>query len=398
MADGLAHLADELAALEAVGQRRRLRAIDGPASTTARVDGVRALNFSSNNYLGLADHPLVREAATSAVAEEGVGAGASRLIVGNQHAHRQLEEVLARYHEVPAALVFGSGYQANLGVLSALAGPEDLVLSDALNHASLIDGCRLSRARVEVYPHASLAAVERLLREAVHARRRFVVTDTVFSMDGDVAPLVQLRALADRYEAVLIVDEAHATGVLGPGGRGACAALGVRPDVHMGTLSKALGAYGAYVAGSQHLIDYLVNAARSFVFTTALPPAVCAAAQAGLALAVGPRGDQLRTALFDRLHQLAEGFEALGLGATRAQAPIVPVILGDAARTMEASQRLLDLGVFAQGIRPPTVPPGSCRLRFSVMATHSSLDIETALAAVNELVQDGLIPRSEEVP
>lgn len=394
MADGLAHLADELAALEAVGQRRRLRAIDGPASTAARVDGVRALNFSSNNYLGLADHPLLREAASACIAQDGFGAGASRLIVGNQHAHRQLEESLARFHEVPAALVFGSGYQANLGVMSALAGPDDIVYSDALNHASLIDGCRLSRARVEVYPHASVAAVERLLREGLHARRRFVVTDTIFSMDGDVAPLVQLRALADRYDALLVVDEAHATGVLGPGGRGACASLGVRPDVHIGTLSKALGAYGAYVAGAQVLVDYLINQARSFVFTTALPPAVCAAARAALELAASPRGDQLRHDLFDRLHELATGFESLGLGATRARTPIVPVILGDAALTMEASQRLLDLGVFAHGIRPPTVPPGSCRLRFSVMATHSPLDIQTALAAVSELVHDGLIPRS----
>ena len=392
--DGFAHLADELDRLDAVGQLRTLRLVDGSASTVARVDGHRALNFSSNNYLGLADHPALRDAAVRAITDEGFGAGASRLISGNLASHRRLEEALARFHEVEAALVFGSGYQANVGVLSSLAGPDDLILSDALNHASLIDGCRLSRAHVEVYPHASVAGVERVLTESVYARRRFVVTDSVFSMTGDVAPLVQLRALCDRYDATLIVDEAHATGVLGPGGRGACAALGVRPDVHVGTLSKALGAYGAYVAGDHTLIEYLTNTARSFVFTTALPPSTSAAAMTALALAAGPRGDQLRGVLGERLVELLAGFDEIGLPVRATGTPIVPIILGDADRTMETSQRLLELGVFAHGIRPPTVPPGSCRLRFSVMATHTSMDIATAVAAVAELVREGLIPRS----
>lgn len=394
MVDRLAHLDDELDRLAGIGQLRSLRIIEGSASTVARVDGYRALNFSSNNYLGLADHPALRDAAVQAITDEGFGAGASRLISGNLASHRRLEEALARFHEVHAALVFGSGYQANVGVLSALAGPDDLVVSDALNHASLIDGCRLSRAHVQVYPHASVAAAERALIEGVHARRRFIVTDSVFSMTGAIAPLAELRALADRYDAFLIVDEAHATGILGPGGRGACAAAGVRPDVHVGTLSKALGAYGAYVAGDATLIEYLTNTARSFVFTTALPPSTSAAALTALQLAAGPRGDQLRVALRERLAELLAGFDSVGLHVPPTGTPIVPVILGDADRTMETSQRLLELGVFAQGIRPPTVPPGSCRLRFSVMATHSSMDIATAVAAVAELVHEGLIPRS----
>lgn len=385
-------LTEALRELEERGLRRRPRPIDGPQREIVRVDGREALNFSSNNYLGLADSPTLRDAIRRILDEHGVGAGASRLIVGNLRPHRRLEAELAAFQGTPAALLFNSGYQANVGVLSALAGPEDVLFSDALNHASLIDGCRLSKARVEIYSHADLADLERRLT-TVPARRRFIVSDAVFSMDGDPAPVRELRALADRFGAALVLDEAHAVGVLGPGGRGVAAWRGVRADVHVGTLGKAFGVFGAYVAGSAPLVEYLLNRARSFVFTTALPAVVCAAAEAALDLIRSPAGDELRARLDDRTRQFADELARLGLLATGAgSSPIFPIHVGDDRRAMQASERLLELGVYAQGIRPPTVPPGTARLRFALMATHTEDHIDRALTALRTLQQDRILP------
>ena len=300
---------DELAELDRLGLRRRLRALDGPQGREVTIDGRRVVNVSSNDYLGLAAHPRLTEASARAVTELGTGAGASRLIVGNQAPHRELELALAGFFGREAALLFNSGYQANVGVLQALAGRGDVVVSDALNHASLIDGCRLSRATIEVVAHGDVAAVEARLAAAGGARRRFVVTDSLFSMDGDRAPLVELAALAQRYDAALIVDEAHAVGVLGDG-RGLAAELGVRPDVLVGTLGKAFGSFGAFAVAEEPTVELLLNRARSFVFTTALPPAVVAASVCAVGLVAGDEGAALRSRLARNTARLGAGLRA----------------------------------------------------------------------------------------
>jgi 8-amino-7-oxononanoate synthase len=383
-------LARELAAIDEAGLRRQLRVLESPQGAVVALGGRSVINFSANNYLGLANDPRLRAAAAAALEVEGVGAGAARLIVGNLPAHGRLEARLAAFHDAASALLFSTGYQANLGVLAALAGPEDAIFSDALNHASLIDGARLARAQVHVYRHADPADLERRLA-AQPARRRFIVTDTVFSMDGDLAPLAQLRRVADAHGAYLITDEAHATGVLGPGGRGLAAAVGVVPDVHIATLSKALGTFGAYVTGPRSLTDYLLHRARSFVFTTGLPPSVAAAADA--AVAVAATGDDLRGRLFARVAQMAAGLAERGLLARGAgQTPIFPILVGDDRRAVAATQLLLEHGLYAQAIRPPTVPRGTARLRFALMASHTAEHIDAALAGLDAARAAGLVP------
>jgi 8-amino-7-oxononanoate synthase len=376
-------LAQELAAIDEQGLRRRLRAVDTRQGPRVRVDGIEATNFSSNNYLGLASHLDLAAAAHAALDAEGVGAGAARLIVGNLPSHRRLEQLLAEVFRSPAALLFNSGYQANVGVLAALAGPDDAIFSDALNHASLIDGCRLSRARTHVYRHVELEHLDALLR-ANPARRRFIVSDTIFSMDGDRAPLAALRALADQHGAALVVDEAHATGVVGPRGRGVAAAEKVRIDVHLATLSKAVGTFGAFVSGSRILVDYLLHRARSFVFTTALPPAIAAAAAAALQIVASAEGDRLRAKLQANVTRFAAALASRGLLAAGAgQTPIFPILIGDERRALDVSRRLLERGVFAQAIRAPTVAPGAARLRFALMASHTGDMIDHALDALD---------------
>ncbi len=363
------------------GLQRRLRPVDGPQSTRLLIDGRSVLSLCSNNYLGLADHPLVIEASVAAAREYGVGAGASRLISGSMHIHHELEERLAKFKRAEACLLFTSGYQANLGVITSLVGEGDAVFSDALNHASLVDGCRLSRASVVVYPHGDTSALEAKLRTAP-AHRRMIVTDSIFSMDGDAAPLAEICALAEQYDAMVMVDEAHATGMLGPGGAGLVEALGLehRVTVQMGTLGKAFGAFGAYVAGGHALIDFLINRARPFIFTTALPPPIVAAAAA--ALTIVEREPERRAALHRNAGRLRQGLRGLGYDVRGDGASaIVPVVIGDADATMALSAALLDRGVFAHGIRPPTVPAGTARIRASVMATHRDADIDEAVAA-----------------
>jgi 8-amino-7-oxononanoate synthase len=384
-------LAKELNEIDAGGLRRRLREVATAQGEVVEIDGVRVINFSSNNYLGLADHPALVDAAGRALREAGAGAGAARLIVGNLRVHGALERRLAGFVETEAALLFTSGYQANVGVLAALAGAEDALFSDALNHASLIDGCRLSRARVHVYRHGDLDDLATALR-ATRARRRFIVTDTVFSMDGDLAPLPALRELADRYGAHLVIDEAHATGVLGPGGRGLAARDGIRAEVHIATLGKALGAFGAFVAGSRTLVDFLLHRARSFIFTTALPPSVAAAALAGVELAASPEGEARRRRLTGNVERFRQALAARGLLARGAgTSPIFPILVGDERRAMEATRRLLERGLYAQAIRTPTVAPGAARLRLALMATHTREHLDAALDGLDALAKDGIL-------
>ena len=338
------------------------------------------LLLSSNNYLGLATHPALRAAATAAIARYGCGTGASRLIAGHLDLHAEVEAKLAAFKGTPAALLFPSGYQANVGAITALVGRGDHVYSDALNHASIIDGCRLSGATIHVYPHRDITVLERLLAPAPQGTRRLIVTDSVFSMDGDRAPLAALVALAEDYHSWLLVDEAHATGVLGPRGAGLAEAEGLtgRIAVHVGTLGKALGGAGAYVAGAAELIALLVNRARSFVYTTGLAPAAVAAA--GAALDVVAAEPDRRHALARNAAQLREGLRAHGLDA-RGDTHIVPLMVGDNRRALALAEALFARGVLALAIRPPTVPPGTARLRVTPMATHSAAQLERALDA-----------------
>lgn len=382
----------ELADLATIGRRRTCPEVVGLSRTTVAVSGEPRLSFCSNDYLGLAEHPALAAAAAAAAARDGFGASASRLVSGDLPAHRQLEEALARFFARPAALVFPSGYQTNIGVLTALAGPDDVIVSDALNHASIIDGCRLSRARIAVYPHADSDAAARLLEQAGPARRRLLVTESLFSMDGDAAPLAALDAAAKTHDAVLIVDEAHAVGVLGPRGRGLCAAAGIVPDVLIGTLGKALATAGGFAVGSQVLREVLVNRARSFIFTTALPPPVAAAALAALELVDGPEGDQRRALLRAHAERLAAHLASLrprGLAAPQpgpaAGSPIHPFVVGTDAAALALSAELARGEIFVPAIRPPTVPVGSARLRITLSASHEPGDLDRLVLALRRL-------------
>jgi glycine C-acetyltransferase/8-amino-7-oxononanoate synthase len=374
-------IADRLAELRRLGLRRRMREIDGPQGPRVRLGGAEVLLLCSNNYLGLADHPRVRQAAADAAERFGAGAGASRLISGTMSLHRELEGRLAEFKRSEAALLFGSGYLANTGTVAALAGRGDVVFSDELNHASIIDGCRLSRAEIFVYRHRDLDHLEAGLREA-GPRARLIVTDSVFSMDGDVAPLPGLVELARRYGCMLVVDEAHGTGALGPGGRGAAAAAGLsgEVDVVVGTLGKALGGYGAYVCASRQVVELLVNVARPFIYSTAPPPPALGAALAALGIL------SERPGMVEHLRRnaavLREALAINGMSTGGSRTQIVPVIVGDARRATALCERALEGGVFAQAIRPPTVPAGTSRLRLTVMANHRADDLRAAARVI----------------
>jgi len=385
-------LRTELSRLEGAGLHRRLRVLDGASDPEVEIDGRPVLLLCSNNYLGLATHPRLRAAAAAALERWGCGAGASRLISGHLGVHAEVEAQLAAFKRTETALLFPSGYQANVGAISALAGRGDHVFSDELNHASIIDGCRLSRATVHVYPHLDVRALDALLARTTGDGRRLIVTDSVFSMDGDRAPLGELVRLARSYHAMLMIDEAHATGVLGPHGAGLADAEGVVDGVtvHMGTLGKALGGAGAYIAGSRAMTELVTNRARSFVYSTALPPASVAAA--GAALELVQDEPERRAALARNAAQLRDGLHALGLPTT-GDTHIVPVMIGDNAQTVAFSDALLARGVLVHPIRPPTVPPGTARLRVTPMATHTAADIARALAAFASAARDLRISR-----
>jgi len=382
----------ELAALEEAGLRRRLRALESGPDTEVVVGGRPVLLLSSNDYLGLASHPALRAAACGAIARWGCGTGSSRLVAGHLELHAAVEARLAAFKETDAAVLFPSGYQANIGAIGALVGRGDHLYSDALNHASIVDGCRLSRATVHVYPHRDVRALEADLAATPRGGRRLIVTDSVFSMDGDRAPLRALAALAEHYHTWLMVDEAHATGVLGARGAGLAEADGVAAciTVHMGTLGKALGSAGAYVAGSRAVVDVVVNRARTFVYTTGLAPAAVAAAGAALEIVATEPGR--RAALAENATRLRAGLRALGLDV-RGDTHIVPVVVGDNRAALALADALFARGVLVQAIRPPTVPAGTARLRVAPMATHSPVQLDRALAAFADAAHEtGALP------
>ena len=338
--------------------------------------------FSSNNYLGLASHPRIKQAATNAIKDYGLGAGASRLVAGSLEPLRQLESNLARLKSAEAALVFGSGYLANIGALTALMGPGDMIFSDELNHASLIDGCRLTKAELRIYRHCDIEHLKDLLDDSGSARRRLIVTDSIFSMDGDFAPLHQIVKLARRFDASIMLDEAHAVGVIGPNGAGLAAKLGLQNQIaiQMGTLSKALGAYGAYIAGSTVLIEFLINRARSFIYTTGLPPPIAAAATAAIEIM---RAEPMRIQrLWDNAAYMRRNLEPAGFNFLRTESPILPLLIGEAADALAMTRRLLERGVYAIAIRPPTVPAGTARLRITPISEHTRADLDEAIAAI----------------
>jgi 8-amino-7-oxononanoate synthase len=367
------------------GLYRRMRLVSGPQGPRVLLDGKPVLLLCSNNYLGLADHPRVREAAAEAAMRYGVGAGASRLISGNMTVHRRLEAELADFEGSEACLLFGSGYLANAGIISTLAREGDVVLSDSLNHASIVDGCRLAKARTFVYDHCDVEHLEYGLREAA-GRAALIVTDGVFSMDGDVAPLPEIVELARRYDARVMVDEAHGTGALGPGGRGAVAAAALEDevDVVVGTLGKSLGSYGAYVCCDSDMAEYLVNSARTLIFSTALPPPAVAGALAALDLlrSSPQRVDKLQR----NARVLRESLRDEGLHTGDSDTQIVPLVVGDASAAMTACEKALKKGVFAQAIRPPTVPDSTSRLRLAVMASHTGAELRQAAKALASVV------------
>jgi len=365
-------LGEELARLDRNGLRRRRRTVTPLPHGECEINGRRLLNFASNDYLGLAGDPRLREAARRVIDEQGVGAGASALVTGRTAWHERLEDRIAQFEGSEASLLFPTGYAANVGTIAALVGRGDVIFSDEFNHASLIDGCRLSRATVCVYPHADVSALADEMARHHSARRRLVVTDGVFSMDGDIAPLRELCDLAEQHAAMLLVDEAHGTGVLGEQGRGACELSGVESTqvIRVGTLSKAIGAIGGFVTGSQELVDSLWNHARTQVFSTALPPAVCAAACA--AFDIIRDEPERRIELAARTRKLQEALVTAGLLMSSSEiTPIVPVVIGDPQDTVRLATLLEEEGLLVAAIRPPTVPTGTSRLRISLSAAHS---------------------------
>ena len=377
-------LHDRLEDLKRMGLYRSLREVEGPPGTTIVIDGRKLLQFSSNNYLGLANHPRLKAAAMAAVERYGVGSGASRLVCGNLDLNRKLEEKLAQLKKKESALLYSTGYMANLGVIAALAGEGDLILSDEYNHASIVDACRLSRAQTRVYPHKRMDELEKLLAGAESSKRRLIVTDGIFSMDGDIAPLPDLVDLAEKYECLLMVDDAHATGVLGPngGGTGDHFGLAEKIDVAMGTFGKALGGFGAFVAGDRNMRELLINCSRPFMFTTGLPPSVLAAGIA--ALEVVEEEPEMRARLRDNANLLRNGIEEMGFTLAGGETQIIPLLAGDASPAMEMSSLLREEGLFIQGIRPPSVPPGTSRLRITVSAVHTPGEVAFALEALQK--------------
>jgi 8-amino-7-oxononanoate synthase len=377
-------LADELKNLEAAGLRRHRRVLESPQGARIVVDGREYLSFCSNDYLGLASHPALIGAAQSAAARYGVGAGASHLVSGHSALHHELEAALAAFAGLPSALLFSTGYMANLGIITALAGRDDEIFADKLNHASLNDAVLLSRAKFTRYPHLDLAALEKRLA-ASGAKRKLVVTDAVFSMDGDIAPVLELLALCERHGALLVLDDAHGFGVLGAGGRGILEHFGIVSEriVYMATLGKAAGVFGAFVAGPLELTDYLVQRARTYVYTTATPPLMSAALSASLRLIEGEawRRERLRALITG----LKQGLKLKRWRLMESTTPIQPVIIGSNRETLAVSDALRGRGIWVPAIRPPTVPKGEARLRISLSAAHGLEDVAQLAAALNEL-------------
>ncbi|MGE0369163.1 MAG: 8-amino-7-oxononanoate synthase [Candidatus Dadabacteria bacterium] len=361
---------------------RILTELETGQSPDITIDGKNYILLGSNGYLGLSVDPAVKKAALEALEKYGAGSGGSRLVSGSTDLHRELEYCIARFKKTEAAILFSSGYLANVGTISSLVGEGDVVYSDELNHASIIDGCRLSKAEIKIYPHLDTGRLESLLREdSGRECRKLVVTDTVFSMDGDVAPLREITELSEKYGAALMVDEAHATGVLGKRGSGATEYFGVEAcvPVVMGTLSKAVGSLGGYVAGSQKLIDFIRNRVRSYIFDTSLPAPSLAASIA--AIRIIENEPERRERLWSLIHRFKAGIESIGLTVMPSDSAIVPVLVGEAAPALRFAAVLRERGVYTPAVRPPSVPPGMCRIRVTLMATHTEEQIDTALDA-----------------
>ena len=391
--DPLTYLAAELVALKEQGLYRTLRVLDGEQTAHNSVDHRSVVNLSSNNYLGLTTHPRLRAKALDAVKVLGVGSGSVRTIAGTLQIHMELERKLADFKQTEAVVVFQSGFAANAGTVAAVLTKDDIVVSDELNHASIIDGCRLSRAAIRVFPHKDVDAARAILKALPAAQRKLLITDGVFSMDGDLGAVPALCDLAEEYGCIMMVDDAHASGVFGRNGRGTIDHFDVhgRVDIQVGTLSKAIGALGGYVAGSRSLIDFLCHRARPFLFSTSHPPAVAAACIAAIDVLLE------EPALIDQLWSNArffkDGLRSLGFDTGLSESPITPVIVGDGALAMRLSDRLFDEGVFAQGIGFPTVARGKARVRTIVTATHTRTDLQFALDAFKKVGRElGIVP------
>jgi glycine C-acetyltransferase len=377
----LAYLDESLNDLRRQGLYRQLRVLDGEQAARTSIDHRHVVNLSSNNYLGLTTHPTLRARALDALQAFGVGTGSVRTIAGTMAIHMELERRLAAFKHTEAAVVFQSGFTANAGTVSSLLGRDDVIVSDELNHASIIDGARLSRASIKVFPHRNVAAARQIVAALPRDQRALLITDGVFSMDGDLGPLAELCDLADEFGCIMMVDDAHASGVFGRNGRGTVDHFGLhgRVDVQVGTLSKALGALGGYVAGSKSLVDFLYHRARPFLFSTSHPPSVAATCIA--ALDVLENEPQWMERLWANTRFFKAGLEALGFNVGISESPITPVIVGDGSLAMTLSDKLFDAGVFAQGIGFPTVPEGKARVRTIVTATHTEDELQFALDA-----------------
>jgi glycine C-acetyltransferase len=391
--DPLAYLTAELASLKAQGLYRQLRILEDEQKPRTTVDHRDVVNLSSNNYLGLTTHPRLRERALEATRRFGVGTGSVRTIAGTMAIHMELERRLAVFKQTEAVVVFQSGFAANAGTVSAILGKDDVVVSDELNHASIIDGCRLSRAAIKVFPHKDVDAARKALQSLPAGQRALLITDGVFSMDGDLGPLPELCTLAEEYGCIMMVDDAHASGVFGRNGRGTIDHFGVhgRVDVQVGTLSKAIGVLGGYVAGSRDLVDFLYHRARPFLFSTSHPPAVAAACIAAIDVLL--EEPQIIDRLWDNTRFFKAGLSGLGFNIGASESPITPVIVGDGALAMKLSDQLFAAGVFAQGIAAPTVPPGKARVRTIVTATHTREELQFALDAFARVGRTlGIVP------
>ena len=382
MANPLSYLTEQLNQWRQEGTYQRLRVLESESAAESKFDGKEVINLASNNYLGLTTHPKLREAALEATRKFGVGSGAVRTISGTMTLHMQLEERIAAFKNVEACVVFQSGFAANAGTVSAILGPDDHIISDELNHASIIDGCRLSRAKIHVFPHKDVAAAERILVELDSAPgKKLLITDGVFSMDGDIGPLPGLVAAAEKHGAIMMVDDAHASGVLGRNGRGTIDHFGVHGRVHVqvGTLSKAIGVLGGYVCGSRDLIEFLYHRARPFLFSTSHPPAVAASCMA--AFDVLEEEPERIQALWDNTKYFKAGLTSSGFNTGMSETPITPVIVGEAKTAHDLSRALFEEGVLATGIGFPTVPKGKARVRTIVTATHTKAELDRALDA-----------------
>jgi glycine C-acetyltransferase len=378
--DPLAYLGEQLNEFRANGTYQRLRELQGPCEPISRYDGKEVINLASNNYLGLANHPKLKEAAIAAIGKFGAGTGAVRTISGTLDMHMELERRIAAFKHVEACVVFQSGFTANAGTVSAVLGKEDHIISDELNHASIIDGCRLSRAKIHVFPHADVAVAEEKLAALVGVPgRKLLITDGVFSMDGDIGPLPALCALAEKYGAIMMVDDAHSSGVLGRNGRGTVDHFGLhgRVDIQVGTLSKAVGVLGGYVCGTRDFIEYLYHRARPFLFSTSHPPAVTAACLAAFDL-LESEPERIE-ALWANTRYFKEELAKLGFDTGRSETPITPIFVGEAAAAHAFSKALFEEGLFATGIGFPTVPQGRARIRTIVTATHTREQLDRAL-------------------